>query len=95
MSSFTCGCCGMNHPHQKKRHNLQDRFDLPDEWVQDMDYSKHCNCGLWETYIDAKEGVLDVDAGTLNDLEKAAKRSPVPQPIKDDLTSEKTSLSGF
>lgn len=81
---WTCPNCGIKHT-ERPTDDIATLFPVSDEWIEQMDWNRYCNCGFWELYIAALYGGVSLPAAHAKALDSETNRRGLPRSVKDQI----------
>lgn len=81
---WECDACRMQHSHHPDKHSLR-RVEMPEGYVENMDWNPDCHCGFHEVRRDVVYNGLDLPAETQRKVFNALKAMMVPASTKETI----------
>jgi|GEM_PF-4096708 len=95
---FECPVCGLRHGHSTDKHDVRDFFAVREDFVDKMNYTPYCHCGVHElarllnywrsieiaVFEDQDEAGFDIDSRKRK-VKQAAGSAPIPDSVRNEL----------
>jgi hypothetical protein len=99
---FECPVCGLSHGHSSDKHDVREFFAVTDEFVDKMQYTPYCHCGVHELArllnyyrsidIQVFENEDDGDDSDIDEIKQkvksAANSAPIPDRVRTELDDQ-------